>query len=116
MSSSHLLALTRAYAFARARQTLLLRWVPRVMWLLGIGAVVLVLEYFVVPLSRARPIERKPINLDILELRCRKVLVCVEKERREKPRKDRERERKRKERKEKTERGWVCLCSLCWCV
>ena len=93
MSSSHLLALIRAYASARARQTLLLRWVPRVMWLLGIGAVLLALQYFVVPLSRARPIERKPINLDILELRCGKVLVCVEKERRERPREEKKREK-----------------------
>ena len=50
-------------------QNLLLRWVPRLISLLAIASVLLVLQFVVVPLSQARPIERKPVNLDILDLR-----------------------------------------------
>ena len=90
------------------------------MWLLAIGSVLLVLQFIVVPLSQAHPIERKPVNLDILELRCAQAFVrqservgkadggWCERER-EREGKARGRERKRRE----GEGVCVCVCVLC---
>ena len=85
------------------------------MWLLAIGSVLLVLQFIVVPLSQAHPIERKPVNLDILELRCAQAFVRQSERvgkadggwcERERERRESERERE----KEKGGRGCLCVC------
>ena len=58
-------------------QSLLIRYTPRAVWLFGVVITLLFFQYFLVPLGRLGPEERRSVNMDILELRCANASVRV---------------------------------------